>query len=128
MSIEDVTRAQVLRWIHECTLPEEFAGDFRIKGADTRRVITGPLSWPVAEYERAVAAGRFVRIDLTRSQIKHSEDENGLVTLENFLLVATNEQLDALRGTVPLFWTHDELLLKRDPSGHTADLASRTPS
>ena len=28
VTIEDVTREQVVRWIHECTLPEEFAADF----------------------------------------------------------------------------------------------------
>lgn len=72
-------------------------------------VITGPISWSVPEYERAEAAGRFVRTDLTRSQIKHSQDEHGCVKFENFLLVATAAQLDALRGTVPLFWTHKEL-------------------
>jgi hypothetical protein len=39
--IEDVTREQVLRWIHECLIPEEFEADFRPQIANQNSLSDG---------------------------------------------------------------------------------------
>ena len=69
------------------------------------RVITGAISWTPSEYETARQDGRFVTTDLTPHQDVQSRDASGCISFENFLLVATDEQLEMLRGTVALYWT-----------------------
>lgn len=43
--IEDVTREQVVRWILECVIPEEFEADFRPKIALSKTGATERVGW-----------------------------------------------------------------------------------
>ena len=75
---------------HNATLP-------RIKP----RVYTGALAWDIAEYERAERECRFVTVELTEMQdlqLRACEHSN----FKEFLAIALNSQLMALKETTPL--------------------------
>lgn len=52
--IEDVTRAQVRQWILECTIPEEFAADFRLNATGPSLVLRRSIFDAETELEDAV--------------------------------------------------------------------------
>ena len=118
--IEDVAREEVARWILQCTIPEEFEGDFLLssptqpegclrmpdsgakqgseagRGVQSRKRKLGPLS------KADAARHRF--IPLTEMQIMQMDSAPGGFQLNAFLQIATHKQLVMLRGATPLAW------------------------
>lgn len=65
------------------------------------RVHIGPLVWSLGEYEQAERDGRFVTVGLTEMQAAQLAQYSGW-KLKQFLPLATDSQLTALRRTTPL--------------------------